>query len=133
MMPNSPESGPEQLGRLLSQFIQDGGFSICVLTDQNGLPIASACSNGFDPDRQAAVVGLVQKNVTTIAQALQFDHADEISYFYDQGQRLICKFFKAGDHDLILALTVVEKGKTYRRLTNLLISAIRKTWMQYWN
>jgi hypothetical protein len=132
-MHNSPESGPRQLGKLLSQFIQDGGFSICVLTDQNGLPIASASQNGHDPDRQAAVMGLIQRNVAAVAaQGLGFAMADEIAFNYDQGQRLICKFFKAGNHDLILALTVADRNKTYRRLTRALIGAIRQTWQQYW-
>ena len=132
MIQKTPTIGSDQLAQLLSQFIQNGGFSISVLTDKYGLPIASAFDNGFDPDRQAAVVGLIQKNVAAVAHGLGVSQADEISFHYDQGQRLICKFFKANDHELILAITVLDKGKSYRRLMKKVISEISQLWSQYW-
>jgi predicted regulator of Ras-like GTPase activity (Roadblock/LC7/MglB family) len=133
MTPPSPENGPEQLNRLLSQFVQDGGFSICVLTDRNGLPIASACDREMDPERQAAIVGLIEKNGVVVAEGLGFERASEISFSYDRGRRLICKFFQAGGHDLILALTVEERQKTYRRSLKRLAASIRDVWELYWN
>lgn len=116
------------LADLLHTLNQDGGFSISVLSDQQGFPLASAMESGQDPDLQAAVVALVQKSAVQATNQLGMAQTDEISLYSAGGQRLVCRLFMANEHSLILAVQIPDKAKSYRRLTNRAISAIQKSW-----
>jgi predicted regulator of Ras-like GTPase activity (Roadblock/LC7/MglB family) len=107
---------------------QEGAFPISVLTDKEGFPIASATSNGQDPEKQAAVVAMVQRVANQVHSQLGMGQSNEISLYDSLGQRLVCRIFTAGRHDMILAVQVPHREQTYRRLTNLAIQAIRKNW-----
>ena len=121
-------SGSSELNQLLETLNREGGFSISVVTDAQGLAIASASSNGLDPDRQSAIVALVQKTILQVGKRLGMTETEEISLFTADGQRLICRFFKTDEHDLILAITIPDKKLSYRRLTSQAISEIRRIW-----
>ena len=58
----------QALSQLLEKLNQAGGFSISVLTDHHGLPLASAASEGFDPEVQSAVVAQIQKTITQVGR-----------------------------------------------------------------
>lgn len=131
-MTDEPLSGSMELNKLLAQMNSSDGFSISVLTDQQGLAIASAAADGLDPERQSAVVALVQKTAIQVGRQLGMAQADEISLFDTSGQRLICRPFQADGHELILAVMVPARGKSYRRATNQAISEIRRVWKQFW-
>jgi predicted regulator of Ras-like GTPase activity (Roadblock/LC7/MglB family) len=105
-----------------------GGFPISVLTDRQGFPIASAASPGFDPDTKSAVVALVQKTATQVRDQLGLTDTDEIALSHADGQRLICRPFSVKGHDMILAIMIPDREKSYRRLTNQTVNAIRRLW-----
>lgn len=120
----------KELNRLLSQLNKDGGFTISVLTDAQGLAIAFAGQDGMDPERQSAIVAIVQKTISQVGSRLGMTATDEISVYDSLGQRLVCRPFKVNSHDLILAVTIPNNQISYRRLTNQAIAAIRHTWYQ---
>lgn len=126
------ESGSGKLRQLLEEMNEKGSFPISVLTDSQGLAFASAVSNGMDTDRQSAVVAFVQKTAGQVIRQLGMGAMDEITLNDENGQRLICRPFTVGEHELILAILVTEKNTSYRRATNQAISEIRKTWKQFW-
>jgi predicted regulator of Ras-like GTPase activity (Roadblock/LC7/MglB family) len=121
-------SGSSELARLLAEMNQQGGFPIAVITDRHGFPIASAAASGQDPDTQAAVVALVQKTAAQVQRQLGFAPTDEITLFDAGGRRLVCRPFKANEHDLILAVIVPDRSQNYRRLTNKAVNAIKQQW-----
>lgn len=125
------ESGSRKLHQLLTKMNQDGNFCITVLTDAQGLPIASAAKPGYDPERQAAVVALVQRTATTASNRLGMD-MDEISLNAADGQRLVCRSFVVGSSHLILAVSISSRDQAYRRLTNQAIQSIIEIWKSYW-
>ncbi|MGA9396854.1 MAG: roadblock/LC7 domain-containing protein [Anaerolineaceae bacterium] len=125
-------SGSDTLIQLLVEMNQNGGFPISVLTDEQGLAIASASRVGMDADRQSAVVAFVQKMAGQVTRQLGMGATDEIALNDENGQRLICRSFRVSGHELILAVIVSDKGASYRRATNLVIREIRQTWKQYW-
>jgi predicted regulator of Ras-like GTPase activity (Roadblock/LC7/MglB family) len=125
-------SGSAQLTSLLVQTNTDGGFPISVLTDFQGLPIASAASNGMDPERQSAVVAFVQKAAAQVSRQLGMAGTDEISFYDTRGQHLVCRPFNVDQYGLILAVIVPERGKSYRRATNHAVSEIRHIWKTFW-
>lgn len=126
------ESGSTKLNRLLAEMNEKGRFPVSVLTDAQGLAIASASNNGMDTDHQSAVVALVQKMAGQVVRQLGMAATDEIALNDENGQRLICRPFQVHEHELILAVIVPEKEISYRRATNQTINDIRRTWKQFW-
>lgn len=122
------KTGSAELAKLLAELNQKGGFPISVLADRHGFPLASACAAGQDPDKQAAVVALVQKTARQASTQLGLAATDEISLYDAQGQRLVCRPFEAEGHEMILAVLVTDRNKTYRRLTTQVIRAIQDIW-----
>ncbi len=120
--------GSGELSKLLTEMNDEGGFPISILTDRQGFPIASAAAPGQDPDRQSAVVALVQKTAVQVQEQLGMAQTDEISVFDADGQRLVCRPFKAKEHNLILAVLVPDRNQSYRRLTTKAVIAIRRAW-----
>ncbi len=120
--------GPTRLNQLLQEMNAQGGFPIAVLTDRDGLPIASVMEPGQDMDRQSAVVAMVQRTAVQVQERLGMAATDEISVFDAEGRRLVCRPFQVQGQDMILAVLVPDKEKKYRRLTNQALVAIRQLW-----
>ncbi len=120
----------KELNRLLAQLNHDGGFTISVLTDAQGLAIAYAGQNGIDPEKHSAVVAIIQKTISQVGTRLGMISTDEITFNDSMGQRLVCRAFKVNSHDLILAVSIPHNQMSYRRLTNQAIAAISRVWYQ---
>jgi predicted regulator of Ras-like GTPase activity (Roadblock/LC7/MglB family) len=131
-MAHTTSSGSSELNQLLLSLNNEGGFAFSVLTDSQGLAIASSAKQGYDPDLHSAVVALVQKTIAQVGPRIGLSQAEEISVFTQDGQRLICRFFDAAEYHLILAVIVPGKEQKYRRLTNQAISDICQVWSKYW-
>ena len=120
--------GTTKLTQVLTDMNAAGGFPIAVLTDRDGLPIASATAQGEDTDRQSAIVALVQRTAVQVEERLGMAQTDEICLFDAEGKRLVCRPFEISGYKMILAVLVPDKEKKYRRLTNQALAAIRQTW-----
>ncbi|MFN8453963.1 MAG: hypothetical protein U0401_04695 [Anaerolineae bacterium] len=128
MTKSNGKASSNELAKLLTDMNEQGGFPISVLTDRHGFPIASAAGPGHNADTQSAVVAMVQKTATQVRDQLGMAQTDEISLFDTNGQRLVCRPMSVNGHEMILAVLVPDKDKSYRRLTNQAVSAIRRTW-----
>jgi predicted regulator of Ras-like GTPase activity (Roadblock/LC7/MglB family) len=117
---------PGTLLDVLQSLNATGGYQVTVLTDVEGLVLASAPSPGWDADKQAAVVALIQRT-TRQAQMLNLGEMDEISLRDVSGRRLICRLFEVDGTVLLLSI-LVEEGRPYRRLTNAAVRGVRKVW-----
>ncbi len=120
--------GTTRLNQLLEEMNMQGGFPIAVLTDRDGLPIASATTPGQDMDRESAIVAMVQRTAVQVQERLGMAETDEISVFDAAGRRLVCRPFQVHGQDMVLAVLVPDKEKKYRRLTNHAVTAIRQLW-----
>ena len=118
--------GPENLIAALRMLNSRGEFLITVLTDAEGLLLASAPSPGWDAEKQAAVVALIQRAARQ-AQAASMDTADEVAIRDVTGRRLICRPFEV-DGQMLLLSVLMEAGRPYRRLTNDAIRDVRRAW-----
>ncbi len=125
---NSSKSGSTEIAKLLAKMNDQGNFPIAVVTDRHGFPIASAAAPGQDPDLQSAVVALIQKTASQVQNQLGMAQTDEISLYDTEGRRLVCRPFIANEHNMILAIVVPNKKQSYRRLTNKMITAIKRQW-----
>ncbi len=120
-----------RLAELLDDMNRVSGFPISVLADQQGLAIASAASAGTDPDRQSAVVAMVQRAASHVSQKLGMAETDEIALFDANGQRLVCRPFRVKGIELILAVMVPTRDQRHRRATNHTIAEIRRVWKSF--
>jgi predicted regulator of Ras-like GTPase activity (Roadblock/LC7/MglB family) len=129
-VPAMPRLG--ELGRLLHELNAQGGFLVSVLTDQAGLPIASAGAAGQVAEAQAAVVALVEKTAGHVRQQLGMAKTDEVSLFETGGRRLVCRPFEAGNHGYVLAVMVPDRRSPYRLLTNRTVKTLRQMLSSLW-
>ena len=86
----------------------------------------------MDPERQSAVVALVQKAAAQAGKQLGMADTDEISFSDANGQHLVCRPLNVDDYQLILAVLVPDRDHTYRRATNHAVSEIRRIWKSFW-
>ncbi len=125
-------SGSFQFNQLLAQMNAEADFPISILADSQGLPIAWAASKDIDPERQSAVVAMMQKAATQVSKQLGMAETDEISFFDANGQHLVCRTFQADEHALILAVMVPDRDHTYRRATSHAVAEICRIWKMIW-
>lgn len=121
-----PESGSTRLAGILHDLNSQGGFPISVLTDRDGLLLASACTPDWDSEKQAAVVAVIQRAAQQ-TEGVEMGRADEVTVRDDLGRRLVCRPFAVVDRVLILGV-LAANGRAYRRATNEAVRAIRRTW-----
>jgi predicted regulator of Ras-like GTPase activity (Roadblock/LC7/MglB family) len=123
-----PKSGSTQLADVLAGMNAQGGYTLAVLTDRHGFPIAWSAAAGQDPELPSAVVALVQKTAGQVREQLGMAQTDEIALRHSDGRLLVCRPFDANGHELILAVLVAGRHTSYRRLTNQAVSAIQRLW-----
>lgn len=132
MTKKTKTSGVAELNSILTKMNEEGKFLISVLTDEQGLAIASATSQGIDPERHSAVVAFVQKTAMQVNKQLGLGAADEVCLNDAEGQRLVCRAVHVAGHDLILAVLMSDRTQPYRRITNSAIARINPVWSSYW-
>ncbi len=116
-----------EINQLLAEANQRGEFLAAVVTDKEGLPVASATSGAHDPEIQAALVGLIQRVITQASDELGVANATEFTLFDANGNRFVCRPFMAGAVEMVLAFLVPGKDRPYRRVMNQTIAAIQQT------
>jgi len=113
----------------LDQMNAQAGFPLSVLTNSQGLLIASSASDeGQDPNKQSAIVAKVRDVAHLVRSQLEMGVTDEITVYDEFGKRLVCRPISVNGHDLILAVLVPSDRKAYRRATNNAIRGIRRAW-----
>lgn len=120
--------GAQELGKLLSEMNTEADFPIAVVTNRDGLVIASSSPGGMDPQRQSAVAAKVGETAALASAQLQMGRTDEISISADQGQHLVCRPIPVNGKDLFLAVMLKDRAQPYRRATNKVIAHIRQHW-----
>ena len=116
------------LTEILNDINREGGFSITVLTDDNGLPLAASQEKDDTSEVQSAVVAQVQKVVQRVHNHLDMAAPEEISLNDIHGKRLVCRSFITADNNVILAVLIPSRDKSYRKLMNRAIREIHKIW-----
>jgi predicted regulator of Ras-like GTPase activity (Roadblock/LC7/MglB family) len=118
----------ETLTDILKDLVRDWEFSIAVLTDRNGLPIASSDSDQDASEAQSAVVAQIQNAVIGALGNFSMSAPDEIALNDIDGRKLVCRQFSSGDGAVYLAVVIPVRMKSYRKAMNLAIRSIQKVW-----
>jgi len=131
-MPSQVNSGNDLLESVLFEMNGIGKFPRSVLTDKEGLPIASASTDGSNADQQSAVVAFIQKASIQASKQLGFAELDEITFSYIDGQQLVILPFNVKGKVILLSVIVTDRDQPYRKVTNNAIAEIIKVWDYYW-
>jgi len=116
------------LAEILKNLALDGAFSLAVLTDHNGLPIASSDGDQAASEAQSAVVAQIQNVVIRALGNISMSTPDEISLNDVNGRKLVCRQFSGGDGVVYLAVVIPNRMKSYRKAMNMAIRSIQKVW-----
>jgi hypothetical protein len=116
------------LADILKGLTQDGVFSIAVLTDRNGLPIASSNGDQGSSEAQSAVVAQIQNVVIRALGNISMSTPDEISLNDVDGRKLVCRQFSGGDGAVYLAVVMPDRSKPYRKAMNRAIRHVQQVW-----
>ncbi len=117
-----------KLEKILYQINKDGDFKTSIISDIDGLSLASATSD-FDDQRIAAIAGIVQEVSAKAEKYIGFKKMDEVSMVDDDKFRLVCREFEVQGRHLILTV-MVPPYKTYRKLTNSALREITQVLME---
>jgi predicted regulator of Ras-like GTPase activity (Roadblock/LC7/MglB family) len=128
MKQNKPLSLLE-LQTLLKSINQLGGFEHTLLTDMEGLPIASSLAEQEQSETLSAVVSVIQKISGQISSSLAMAKTAEFVMNDQHGKKLVIRPFTANDSELILSIVVPDNQKPYRRLIGSAIKSIKTSWM----
>jgi len=133
MREGTPQQGvlTEQpsLSRILQEMNDIGRFKASVLVSADGLPLSSVFSP-FDAEAMAAMVALLKNAIQQAREGIRLDEVDEVSVVQGDKMRLICRYFVAGNEELILAV-IAPPRQTYRRLTNQAVRRIKAAWAEF--
>lgn len=130
LTPDAPAWATEQtpFEEILDEMNTQGHFAASVLTGDDGLPIAVApASPPYDAPTVAAMVTLVREFILQTQARLGLPDVDEVSIVISDRSRLVCRYFALDERPFVLAV-ILPPQQTYRRLTTLAISKIKKAW-----
>jgi predicted regulator of Ras-like GTPase activity (Roadblock/LC7/MglB family) len=116
------------LANILKDLVSQGGFTIAVLTDSNGLPLASSDVDQETSEAQSAVVAQVQNVVLRALGHLSMSAPEEISLNDVDGRKLVCRQFSSGETMVYLAVLIPNRVKSYRLLMNKAIRSVQNIW-----
>ncbi len=118
----------ESLEAILSSLLHEGRFTAAVLTNSNGLPLASALTKERTlSDLLAAIAPVLEQAAQRSTNHTDIASADEIVIRDAARARLVCRFFPIEDQAFILA-ALVPPQVAYRRTMNQAIRAIQAAW-----
>ncbi len=118
----------KDLNLLISKATAEGSFDHSILTDDQGLPIASSFSDLDQSENEAAAISLVQRMTEKISDQFQFTQTSEFVLHNADGKSLVIKPFRAGESNLILSVLIPDRHTPYRRITGRIIRQIKSIW-----
>jgi predicted regulator of Ras-like GTPase activity (Roadblock/LC7/MglB family) len=129
-MDNEYNSVAERSDTLFNKILQDmnevGQFTASFLVDSQGFPVAAVTSD-YDAETASVMVSQVRNAIEQMLIRINLSEADEVTTRGNDNTRLISRYFRLGDEGLILVV-VAPPNRSYRKLTNQAIRAIKATW-----
>jgi len=115
-----------RITQILRDLNQGGGFVASVLTDERGLALASVAEAEEDAQAQAAVVALVAKSASRVADQLGMAGTEEVAVSDTHGRLLVCRRFQVGERGFLLSVLVPGRHQRYRLLTNRAVQSLQQ-------
>lgn len=115
------------LDDILNHVLDQGDYEAALISDQDGLPLASTGAR-TTPGMMAAMTALLRDAAIEAHQRLDLAYVNELSLVGDDRYRFVCRFFHTDAGQLLSLTMVVPPDQAYRQVTNEAIKEIVATW-----
>lgn len=120
-----PDQGLHRaLGALLRDFNTRGGYTLSLVCDQQGLPLA-AHGTGVDAELLSAFTSLFDDVVQRAVRDLGFTAVDEVTLLEPGRGRFVIRPLAAHADDRMYLVVQMAPRATWRRNTGVLVGALR--------
>ncbi len=121
------EQSPQNvIENFMNEVVGMGNYEMAFLFSEEGLPMAEVKGDGIIPEDRLVEMSLLFQEVMKMADVIGgISEVREIVIEGMNRRRIIFRFFRAFDQNLVLAV-VIPPRKTYRGLTNKLVRLIQK-------
>ncbi|MCC7448077.1 MAG: hypothetical protein IT324_11715 [Anaerolineae bacterium] len=119
---------PESLDPLLEQTRANADFEAILLTDLNGVLIASSRGDETPPEMLEALLDLAARIAARPDDKVQLAAVRESEFFDWEGRRVICRWFTMGSpaQSRLLVVLAQNNSKPYKRAISGLVKQIRQ-------
>ena len=118
----------QRLHEILDQMTMRGGFTLSVLIDENGFPIAYSGGDENTSEAQSAAIAHIQKWIEQALGQIDMAEPDELALNDTNGCRLVCRSFETSNGRLFLAVQIPNRYQPYRKAMNHTIRSIKSSW-----
>jgi predicted regulator of Ras-like GTPase activity (Roadblock/LC7/MglB family) len=115
------------LKNVLDQIVTEGDYEAALLSDSDGLPLATFGASAT-AGMMAAMAALLGDAARQARRQLDLSHVDELSLVGEDRFRLVCRFFETAQGQALCLTVVVPPDQAYRRITNQAIKKIKTVW-----
>lgn len=123
-------SSTNPMAQVLAEMNREARFPASTLSGKDGLLVAAHTENGDDPQRQSAVVAKLSEAARMAHTQLAIGAPEELSFYAEDGRRLVCRPFQLKGYDFILSVLVPNRSQPHRRATTRAIARLRQLWEQ---
>jgi predicted regulator of Ras-like GTPase activity (Roadblock/LC7/MglB family) len=115
------------LNDILQRVLDQGEYEAALISDRDGLPLASTGTAEAD-GMMAAMTALLHEAALQAHRRLDLAYVNELSLVSDDRYRYVCRFFRTATGQNLSLTVMVPPDQAYRRVTNEAIKKIVTTW-----
>lgn len=112
----------------LIEFARNCSLDLVLLTDSEGLPLASSSENSEQNEIHAAVLNKMQSFITKYSHELNFSTTSEMSIKDETGKTIVIRPFQSNHSEYAVVLLIADASKVYKRSLKKLIKSIQVNW-----
>ena len=110
---------------IIQKLVEENRFRAALLTNSAGLTLVGF-PDGPEAEMPAAMIALLQRTFEKVQNHVGLRAMCEMLLSDEVGQKLVCRRFSAGGHDLILAL-LVPPNRLYRQAIDQAIEQLKQS------
>jgi hypothetical protein len=116
------------LTKFLRSMSDSSRFEQLILTDEQGLLIASSGGNQEQTESQAAILSMIKSFMSRMNAQMSLSSTSEFIFRDINGKKLVVRPFFANKTELILSVLIPDDHIPYKRALNSAIRSIQSVW-----
>ena len=114
--------------QVLVDFSKDMGFDLVLITDSEGLPIASSSSDYEQNEIHAAVLNKMKNFMNHFSSQLDLIATSELTIRDQSGKLIVVKPFISNGSEFAIVSLHSDPTKTYKRSLKKLVRVVQDNW-----
>jgi hypothetical protein len=116
------------LTKFLCSLCDSSNFEQLILTDEQGLLIASSGNNQEQSENQAAILSMIKTFMARMNDQMNLSLTSEFILRDANGKKLVVRPFYANKTELIISALIPDDHTPYKRTFNSAIRSIQLVW-----